>query len=249
MLFRMTLFLRKLHRYLLLISMGFFFFLFYPPLYYCSKKPGRYKGMIRLRRSWAILSSLCVGIIYRFEFEEPIDWNKTYLICPNHTSNIDTSMICALMKKDNFCFMGKEELLDNLITGIFFRTVDIPVNRNNKMSAFRAYKAATEKIKAGISLIMFPEGGIADDYPPQLQEFKSGPFRLAIEQNVAILPISSPNTWNVMWDDGSRFGSRPGICRIFVHKPITTEGLTVSDADILKNKVYDMLAQKLKFDS
>ena len=162
---------------MLLASMGFFFFLFYLPLYYCSLNPKRYQGMIKLRRAWAFLSAFCVGIVFKFEFEEPIDWQKTYIICPQHTSNLDTSMICSLMKHDNFCFMGKQELLDGMVTGIYFRTVDIPVNRDSKMSAFRAFKAAADRLKSGINMIMFPEGGIADVYPPQVQEFKNGPFQ------------------------------------------------------------------------
>ena len=101
--------------------------------------------MIQLRRMWAFLSALSVGIVFRFKFEEPIDWSKPYIICPLHTSNLDTSMICGLMKKDNFCFMGKQELLDGMVTGIYFRTVDIPVNRDSKMSAFRAFSRAGGK--------------------------------------------------------------------------------------------------------
>lgn len=237
----MNLFFKKLHNYLLLVSMGFFFFLLWLPLYYFSLKPERYKGMMKLRRIWAFLSTLCVGIIFKFEYEEPIDWRKTYVICPNHTSNLDTSMICLLMKNDNYSFMGKAELLDEMITGIFFRTVDIPVKRGNKMSAFRAIRAAEEKLKNGISMIMFPEGGIADDYPPRLQEFKSGAFRLAIEQKVPIIPVSSLNTWKMLWDDGCKYGSRPGICRVFVHKPIETAHLTIKDADALRDEVFNII--------
>jgi 1-acyl-sn-glycerol-3-phosphate acyltransferase len=242
----MKLALKKLHQHLLIISMGFFFFMLYPPLYYFSLKPERYKGMVKLRRAWAWLSSFFVGIIYTFEFEEPIDWSKTYIICPNHTSNLDTSMISILLKKDNVCFMGKDELLDSLITGIFFRTVDIPVNRGSKMSAFRAFRTAADKLKQGFNMIMFPEGGIADEYPPKLQEFKNGPFRLAIDQKVPIIPISSLNTWKNLWDDGVKYGSRPGICRIFVHKPVETAHLTIDDADALRDEVYNVIKSKLK---
>jgi 1-acyl-sn-glycerol-3-phosphate acyltransferase len=242
----MKLFLKKSHNYLLLISMGFFFFLLWPPLYYFSLKPERYAGMVKLRRIWAFLSTFCVGIIFKFEFEEPIDWTKAYVICPNHTSNLDTSMICLLMKNDHYSFMGKAELLDSMVTGIFFRTVDIPVMRGNKISAFRAIKATAEKLKNGISMIMFPEGGIADDYPPRLQEFKSGAFRLAIDQKVPVIPVSSPNTWKVLWDDGRKYGSRPGICRVFVHKPIETSDLTVADIDALSNRVKDIIRQKIE---
>lgn len=242
----MILFLRRLHHYALLASMGFFFFLFWPLLYYCSLKPERYFIMIRLRRWWAFLSALSVGIVFKFEFEEAIDWRKTYVICPYHSSNLDTSMICMLMKHENFSFMGKEELLDGMVTGIYFRTVDIPVNRDSKLSAFRAFKRAGNKLKSGIHMVMFPEAGIANDYPPRLQEFKSGPFRLAIEHQVAIIPVSSLNTWKVLWDDGFKYGSRPGICRIFVHKPVGTAHLNAADGDDLKLKVFEMMKHRIK---
>jgi 1-acyl-sn-glycerol-3-phosphate acyltransferase len=73
--------------------------------------------------------------------------------------------------------MGKQELINGMVTGIYFRTVDIAVNRDSKMSAFRAFKAAEEKLDTGISMFMFPEGGIADDYPPDVQHFKEWSFQ------------------------------------------------------------------------
>jgi len=242
----MKLILRKLHSYLVVVSMGFFFFLLWPPLYYASLKPERYPLMVKLRRIWAFCSSFFVGITYHFEFEEPINWKRTYIICPNHTSNLDTSMVCLLMKDTNFCFMGKAELLDSLITGIYFRTIDIPVNRDSKMSAFRAFRAAEEKLESGVHMIMFPEGGIANHYPPKLQEFKKGPFRLAIEQGIPILPVTSINTWDILWDTGFKYGSRPGVCKIFVHKPIETIHLSVEDADELRDHVKSVMSQKFK---
>jgi 1-acyl-sn-glycerol-3-phosphate acyltransferase len=242
----MKLILRKLHSYMVVVSMGFFFFLLWPPLYYASLNPKRYGLMIKLRHIWAFCSSFFVGIVYQFEFEEPINWNRTYIICPNHTSNLDTSMVCMLLKNRDFCFMGKAELMDSLITGIYFRTIDIPVNRDSKMSAFRAFKAAEEKLEKGIHMIMFPEGGIADDYPPELQDFKSGPFRLAIQQGIPIIPVTSINTWDVFWDTGFKYGSRPGVCKIFVHKPIETIHLSIEDTDGLRDHVKEVISQKFK---
>lgn len=225
--------------------MAFFFFLFYPPLYYCSLKPERYGGMVMLRRWWAYCSTFFAGIIFKFEFEEPIDWTKPYIICPWHTSNLDTAMVSIMMKTNNFCFMGKEELKDGLITGIYFRTVDLPVDRDSKMSAFRAFKKASGKLNDGTTMIMFPEGGIIDDHPPKVQEFKNGPFRLAIEQKVPIIPVTSLNTWTKFWDDGLKFGSKPGICRVFVHKPVETARLAVTDADELRDEIWSIIDNKL----
>jgi len=237
--------LKKLHCYLLMFNMVFFFFLLYLPLYYFSKKPERYWGMVMLRRWWARLSTGFGGVFFSFEFEEAIDWSKTYMICPYHTSNLDTAMVSILVKNNRFCIMGKEELTRNLLTGIYFRTVDLPVDRSSKIASFRAFKAAGERLKNGISMVMFPEGGIENDYPPQLQEFKNGPFRLAIEQQVPVLAVSSLNTWKILWDDGLKYGSRPGICIIYVHKPIETTGLSVGDAEQLKDDVFNMISAKI----
>lgn len=196
--------------------------------------------MNRIRWFFSYTSSILSGFIFRFSFEEKIDWSKNYIICANHTSNLDITAIILLLKR-NFVFIGKEELLNNLITGIYFRTIDIPLNRESKMSGFRAFKKASENLKEGKHLIIFPEGMISDCYPPVLQSFKNGPFKLAIEQGVSILPITIRDNWNLMWDDGKRYGSKPGICDICVHSPINTAGMNAKDVESLKDKVYQMI--------
>lgn len=200
--------------------------------------------MNRMRWIFSYFSSFLSGFLYRFSFEEKIDWSKRYIICANHTSNLDITALILLVKR-NYVFFGKEELLKNFVTGIYFRTIDIPVNRESKISAFRAFKKAEEILKEGKNLIIFPEGMISDNYPPVLQPFKNGPFRLAIEQGVQILPVTICNNWNLMWDDGKKYGSNPGICDIRVHAPIDTTNLTLEQADDLKNNVYDIISNQL----
>ena len=141
--------------------------------------------------------------------------------------------------------MGKEELKNNAVLGIFFRTIDISVARDSKISAFRAFKKAGENLAKGMSLMIFPEGKIDDVYPPRLQEFKKGPFRLAIEQNIPIVPVSITNVWKVFWDDGFKYGSRPGIVDVYVHKPILTSNLVAEDDEALKAEVFNKIDSKL----
>lgn len=196
-----------------------------------------------MRKTCAWFSSTTSGIFYRIKHEEPIDWSRTYVICPNHTSNLDIMAVSAVCK-NIICFMGKHELVDNILLGIFFRSIDIPVNRESKISSYKAFKVVTERLQQGMSAVVFPEGTISKTYPPQLQEFKNGPFRMAIELKIPILPITSLNTWKVMWDDGAKLGSRPGICDIFVHKPIETAHLTVDQADELRDQVHAVMLKK-----
>ena len=185
------------------------------------------------------------GILYQLEFEVDFDRKKTCVLCPNHTSNLDVSW-ATLIPKSNFAFMGKEELLQNPTTRLFFKTIDITVKRDSNISAFKAFKRASDHLKNDITMVVFPEGKIAEIYPPQLQDFKIGPFRLAIEQQVPVVPVTSFNTWKMLWDDGLKYGSQPGICKIYVHKPIETVGLKLADADALRDQVYAVISQKLQ---
>ncbi|MBL4679016.1 MAG: 1-acyl-sn-glycerol-3-phosphate acyltransferase [Mucilaginibacter sp.] len=240
----MKMILRKVHLYLYQGSVALFYFVLWPFLYYNSRKQERYGSMNAVRRVWGRLSSGAVGISYKFHYEKPIDWSRTYIITPNHTSNLDITAM-SLLVKSNYCFMGKQELVDGLVTGLFFRTVDIPVNRESKIASFKAFKLIMERLQQGMSAVIFPEGTIPDEYPPVMHQFKNGPFRMAIELKVPIIPVTCANTWKVMWDDGKKLGSKPGVCDIFVHEPIETAHLTVDDADALRDKVFGIMSNKL----
>jgi 1-acyl-sn-glycerol-3-phosphate acyltransferase len=96
-----------------------------------------------------------------------------------------------------------------------------------------------------MSLVIFPEGKIDDHYPPKLGEFKNGPFRLAIDKNIPLVPVTIANIWQISWDDGGKYGSKPGICDIYIHKPIDTTGLSADHADELKDKVFKLIDSKL----
>ena len=237
--------LKKLHSHFYRYSVAAFFILLWPFLYYFSRKPERYPTMNIFRKIWGLLSSAISGIFYSFEYEEAIDWKRPYIICPNHTSNLDITAM-SIMVKNNYCFIGKEELLNNFVTRLSFQTVDIPVNRDSKMSSFRAFKSAAERLQQGMSMVIFPEGKIPDDFPPQLHEFKNGPFRLAIEHKIPIIPVTSLNTWQVLWDTGLERGSRPGVCKVHVHKVIETAHLTVDDADALRDEVFAIINNKFE---
>jgi 1-acyl-sn-glycerol-3-phosphate acyltransferase len=235
---------KRIHTHFYRYSVAFFFLLVWPILLFLSRKQSRYKYINRFRRLIILLSTIVSGILFSIDYEEPIDWERTYIICGNHTSNLDVSAIC-IATKNNHCFIGKEELLSNMVLGFFFRTIDITVNRDSKISSFRAFKTAAERLKNGISVVIFPEATIPEEYPPTLYPFKNGAFRLAIELKIPILPVSSLNTWKILWNTGSEYGSRPGISDIFVHKPIETAHLTLDDADALRDEVHELIKQKL----
>ncbi|MFC3196786.1 lysophospholipid acyltransferase family protein [Parapedobacter deserti] len=225
-------------------SVLFFFALLFPLLAILAKNPERhFHRIVKARFIIGFLSSALVGIFYRFRFETPVDWSKPYVMCANHTSNLDITAMVLLCPSD-FSFMGKIELLDNPVTGMFFKTIDIPLNRQSKISAFKAFKRANEYIGKGQSVVIFPEGRIGDDFPPRLHDFKNGPFKLAIESQTSILPVVIQNAWQIFWDDAKRFGSRPGVVRVEVLAPVETTGLQQEHADRLRDEVRDAIKKR-----
>ncbi|POY37450.1 1-acyl-sn-glycerol-3-phosphate acyltransferase [Solitalea longa] len=236
--------LRKLHLYYYFALTALVFYLFYPFFYYTSRNPERYKTLNFFRKINAALPLLLSGIFWRIKTEQPLNKDAVYVICPNHTSFLDIPIL-LLIGRGNHHFIGKDELKTNPVLRIFFETIDIAVKRESKLSSYRAFKKAAANISRGMSLIIFPEGGILDHFPPKLHRFKNGAFRLAIEQQTPIVPVTIANAWQIFFDDGKQFGSRPGVIDIFVHQPIETVGLTVEDDEILKHKVHQVINSKL----
>lgn len=237
--------LRHIHRTYSIVVILAFSVVFYPFYYLSSRRSAGYWLLNLMRTINSFLVSSFIGVFYVFEYEEQLNEKQTYIYCSNHSSNLDIMIMCILAK-GRFHFMGKEELLSNPVLKIFFKTIDIPVNRESRVSAFRAFKRAGDNLQDGMSLIIFPEGGIGGDkYPPEMLPFKNGPFRLAIEKDVPIVPVSITNAWKRMWDDGSVHGTSPGICNIYVHRPVFTSDLNIDDADLLKDRIFDLINSKL----
>lgn len=244
----MKLFLRKAHRIYYLSIVLLCFFLCLPILLVLARKPERYYNQLVFFRKWiALISAAAAGIRFQFHFETPIDWSRPYVLCPNHTSILDISVLTHLCPHP-FSFMGKIELLRNPVTAIFFRSIDVPVDRNNRMSSFRAFQRGSEILKKERSLVVFPEGKIDDEYPPRLHPFKSGPFRLAKDNHVMVLPIVIHNAWELLWDDGGKYGSKPGTIHISILTPIEADSMMtenkVSMEDLAFNRMQETLCHK-----
>src|SRR5690606_31230338 len=139
-----------------------------------------YSSIVWFRKWISILSVHLFVIWFKIDYEVPIDSSKPYIIYPNHTSILNITALTYLCPQ-KFSFIGKVELMKNPVTRIFFKSIDIQVNRQSKISAFKAFKRATELLKEGKSVVIFPEGKIDKEFPPVLHKFKAGAFKMAIE--------------------------------------------------------------------
>lgn len=126
-----------------------------------------------------------------------------------------------------------------------YRKLHITVNRKSLKSKYETIERSKEAIEAGKSLVIFPEGGIVTKSPPSIGKFKDGPFRIAIEKQIPVIPVTIPYNWIILPDDGKMMVTRRTSKLIF-HEPIATKGMTIHDMDTLKEKVYHIIDNELK---
>lgn len=141
--------------------------------------------------------------------------------------------------------MGKAELRRVPLFRHFFDRMNIPVNRKSRVDSHRAFLRACSDMDKKISITLFPEGTIHHN-GPVMGRFKNGPFRLAIEKQVPIVPVTFMDNWVLLPDDYFNRVGHPGIAHVIIHEPIETKGLTEADIETLKAKVYEVIDAPLR---
>ena len=91
-------------------------------------------------------------------------------------------------------------------------------------------------------MCIFPEGGIPKN-DVLLKKFKNGPFRLAIEQKIDIVPITMPDNKNIFPKE--YYKGKPGLARIKIHKGISTAKLSENNIKNLNTSVYNIIFDEL----
>ncbi|MCO6494704.1 MAG: 1-acyl-sn-glycerol-3-phosphate acyltransferase [Bacteroidetes bacterium] len=197
----------------------------------------------KLRKLWALLIMLFTGLWIVIKKEEKS--RKSTLPCiyvSNHSSYLD--ILCmSIIARGNYMFLAKKELKKIPLFRVFFRTVDVAVDRKNIVEASNAYKQTEERIKEGYSFIIYPEGTIGK-HAPVLSAFKNGAFKLAVENQLPIVPVTFLDNYKRLVHKNGISGS-PGLMRAFIHNPIETKGMGKDDIAALKSKVYTIIENKL----
>ena len=95
-------------------------------------------------------------------------------------------------------------------------------------------RAALKGLKAGIPLVIFPEGGRTPD--GEIKAFLPGAFFLAIKAQVDVVPVALVGTFDLLPMNTYHVKCRPLEMR--VGEPISTAGLSLRDMEALSGKVY-----------
>ena len=192
---------------------------------------------------WSKFLLFWSGFFVDVEFEQNLDPTTPYLICPNHVSYLDIPVIFSIIPSV-FVFVGKKSLSKLPLFGWMYKKSMILVDRSSNRSSYQAYKHASERIAQGVGITIFPEGGIPE-HDVQLQRFKIGAFRMAIEQNVALVPVTFADNKRCMPSD--RLEGRAGKLKVFVHKPIQAGAYTSENIHEFRDFVYKTINDKLTY--
>ncbi len=136
--------------------------------------------------------------------------------------------------------MAKFELNKAPLFNVFFKDMQISVKRASRMDSHRAYMRAMEELDLGHSVFLFPEGTIPD--AEEIKSFKNGPFKLAIEKQIPILPITFTKNRRLL-ENGGFFKSagRPGVTRAIIHPIISTKGMDEKNIVALRERVFNLI--------
>lgn len=203
----------------------------------------RHPIIFELHRIWAWLFYTLSFIPIKEIYSKKLDLRQQYIFCSNHFSYLDIPAIG--INKVRPIFVGKHSLGKIPLFGYMYRNIHITLNRENLKSKYDALGKCAKELDKGQNLVIFPEGGIVSKQPPQMARFKDGAFRLAIEKQIAIVPITIPYNWILLPDDGKLLLKRHENVIIF-HDPIETKGMDMNDLESLKSRVYEIIDSELK---
>ena len=220
--------------------------LLFPALLIVTSREENYASFYKVARFWGKAILFVMGFSIELKAEKEFRKGDSYVLCPNHTSMIDI-MVLLSVSKYPFVFVGKKELAKIPLLGFFYKRTCILVDRSDVQSRNAVFEEARRRLQKGLSVCIFPEGLVPDDESIVLNDFMNGAFRLAIEHQIPIVPMT-------FYDCKKRFSytffsGSPGTLRVKIHDFIESKGLTIQDKGRLKKQTFDLIHKELLEDT
>ena len=197
--------------------------------------------IFRIHRIWIGFWEFMTGIKFRIENSHLIDPNQSYVFIVNHVNMLDILMVGSCIQHP-LIFLAKKEILRIPFVGWIINQVAVMVDRSNKESRRKTLLAMSRQLKAGISILVFPEGTRNRSDEP-LKTFFPGGFLAAIEAGAPILPVVITNSRSLQPVNSMRFF--PGECEMTFLPSISTQGLVENDIKTLSNQDKETMEEAI----
>jgi 1-acyl-sn-glycerol-3-phosphate acyltransferase len=181
--------------------------------------------------SWLIMKTIFSPV--KVTGLDKIDTSKPHVYAVNHASALDIPVLYVNLPFQ-FRIVFKKELLAYPIVGWQLkRSGQVCIDQQKPANSIAAIRSAVKSLKAGMPLVIYPEGGRTPD--GEIKPFLPGAFFLAIKAQVDIVPVALVGTYELLPMDTYHIKCRPLEMR--VGKPISTTGLTMRDLEAVSAKV------------
>jgi 1-acyl-sn-glycerol-3-phosphate acyltransferase len=193
----------------------------------------------RIARRWAKVALLASGVKVKVEGLEQIPGKGPYIFMSNHQGGYDIFALHGHLPFD-FKWLAKKELFSIPFFGWTLTASGyISIDREGTRDTVRAMNEAAQKIRDGMSVVIFPEGSRSPD--GSIQPFKKGGFTLAIKSKVPIVPMAIVGSREIM--PKGRFTVNPGKIAIRIGPTIETKELSLQDWKALMGKVAESISK------
>lgn len=193
-------------------------------------------------RNWCRMIARTAGVRVRVHGAEHIQSNTSYVFLSTHQSYMDIPAMLGYLPAQ-LRIAAKKSLFRIPFMGWHLtRAGHIPIDRSSTQNAIASMQRAATYLRNGICAFIFPEGTRSRD--GCLHRFKKGGFKLAVQAQVPIIPITIIGSRQVLPPDEVIF--RPGPIDMYVDAPIPTTGLTDEDTETLMETVYKQMAQHFR---
>ena len=192
---------------------------------------------------WGAAWYFLIGVRHKEIYETPHDKSRQYIFIANHSSYMDipSAVMCI---HQPIRVLGKYEMVRYPVFGLIYRAAVILVDRSDSAHRSQSVRALKAAVRRGISIFIFPEGTFNTTDKP-LKDFYDGAFRTAVETQTPIKPVIFVDN-NDRLNQKSIFSLKPGISRCVYLDEIKVDGYqSKSDIHLLKQKVYDIMEEKL----
>lgn len=189
------------------------------------------------RHLWATGLLWAGGAQLSVEGQEQVDFKKPHIFVVNHQSTIDIPALFVALPV-SFRWVAKSQLKWVPFIGWYLAAgKHIFVDRSNRQRAIDSLAKAAGRIRGGTSIFIFPEGTRSPDL--RIQPFKKGPFALALQAGVPVVPITIEGSGKLM--PKNRWVITPGPIRLRIGKPLDVGPFQPDDRAGLARAVRDVI--------
>jgi 1-acyl-sn-glycerol-3-phosphate acyltransferase len=132
-------------------------------------------------------------------------------------SNLDPPLVIPLVPRRTSVLLKKELMKIPILSRAMKMASFVPVDRSNRDAAISSISRAVDVLRDGVNISIFPEG--TRSFDGKLLPFKKGPFHLAIESGVDIIPVTIHGTEQMMPKGTNAI--RPGVAHVIFHGPVS----------------------------